>query len=178
MNIFNKLRQRMSAGSTTGLVVASIYGIAVNGGPWQHSHNLVPSAGILDLLEVYIGAGSQTTGWHLAPFAGNVTPAPTWTAANFDATATEFTNYVAASRPSLVPDTAAAGEINNLSSLASITIGSGAQDTIWGVSLQSSATKQGTSGVMFSASRLGVARANLAEGDQIQLSYRLQISNA
>mgnify|MGYP005856866167 CR=1 FL=1 len=176
MNIFNRLRQRMQA--TTGLVATSIYGTSVNGGPWEFSRNLVPTEGILDLLEVYIGDGTQTSTWYLAPFAGNVTPASTWTAANFTANSTEFINYTGSTRPALVPGAAASGEINNLASLASITIGADAQDTIWGLALLSSSGKSSTTGKLFSASRLGSARANLVEGDQIQLSYRLQISNA
>lgn len=162
------------------LTARSIYGIQVNNGPWSYATNIVPSAGILDLLDVYIGNGTQTTTWYLAPFAGNVTPAAGWTATTFDSLATEFTNYTQSTRPALVPGAAASGEINNLASLATITVGAdtATQDTIWGIGLISSSTKEGTTGVLFSAARLATSRANLLEDDQINLSYRLQISNA
>lgn len=175
-DIYNALAQ----GLREGLQVQSIYGIQVNDGPWDFAANTVTTQGMNHLLDVGFRNQTQTPTWYLAPFAGNVTPAITWTAADFDTNATEFVNYTQAARPALVPAAAASGEISNLASLASITVGAltGAENTtIWGVGLLSTSGKESGSGVLFSAARLGAQRANLQEDDIINLSWRLQVSN-
>lgn len=157
------------------ITAQSIYGIQVNDGPWEYAKNTVALSGMDHWLDVGFRNQSQTTTWYLAPFATNSTPTVNWTPADFDDL--EFTNYVEATRQPLVCVAAQNGVISNEGNLASITIGSGAQDTIWGIGLLSTSGKASSTGVLFSAARLGAQRTNLQEGDVINLSWRLQLAN-
>lgn len=140
--------------------------------------NLVVTEGLNHILAVVLGATSKVSTWYLAPFAGNVTPSASWDASNFDANATEFTNYDEAARQEFVDGSVSGGSINNLSSKAEITIAGGAQDTIWGVGLLSSATKEGTAGVLLSAAKLASSRDSLQDGDTIALGYTFTVTDA
>lgn len=140
------------------------------------AHNLVSSQGLNHILDVVLGSTSPESTWYLAPFAGNATPASGWTAANFDSNATEFTNYTEAVRQTYSPAAASGGVITNAASQAEITIGSGAQDTIYGVGLISASGKEATTGVLLAAARLSSARTGLLEDDVIALRYQLTIA--
>jgi len=140
--------------------------------------NLVVNQGLDFVVGVALGSTSAIATWYLAPFAGNATPATGWTASNFDSNSTEFTNYTEGTRQAFSPGSVASGAIGNLSSRAEITIGSSAQDTIYGVGVISSSGKEATSGVLFSAARLSSARTGLLEDDVIALGYTLQASDA
>jgi len=141
------------------------------------ARNTVTTQGLNHILDVVIGTTTAVNTWYLAPFAGNVTPNVSWTASSFDSNATEFTNYTEATRQTLVPSAAASGVIGNLSSRAEITIGSGAQDTIYGAGLLSASGKEATTGTLLAAARLATARTGLLEDDVIALGYTLTILN-
>lgn len=155
------------------------FSISVNGGPTEYSRNILVAEGIDAALDILIGNTAKINTWYIAPFLGNVTPQSGWTAANFAANATEFTNYVEGARPALVEAPASDGIISNDADLAIITIDAdvATQDTIWGLGLLSSSTKGGVNGVLMSAARLNSARANLLEGDQITLGWKLTLAN-
>lgn len=147
--------------------------------------NLVVTEGLNHILAVTLGATAKTATWYLAPFAGNVTPAATWTAAgsgtDFATNASEFINYDETARPEFIDGAVSAGSIDNLASKAEITIGAdtATQDTIWGVGLLSSAVKNSSSsGVLLSAAKLASSRANLLDGDVIALGYTFTVSDA
>lgn len=161
-----------------GLVAAGAFTFSVNGGPEVVTPNLVVEEGRNHMLNVELGGTVKIPTWYLAPFAGNVTPADNWTAANFAANSTEFTNYAETSRQEFTSNTATASVISNLAARAEITVGAGPQTTIWGAGLISSATKSGTSGVLFSASRLSNARDNLQENDVIAIGYSFTLADA
>src|SRR3546814_11714780 len=81
------------------LAVGGGYKLFKNGELLEVGHNLVVNEGLTDLLDVYLKAGTQTEEWYVAPWSNNVNPASTWTAANFTATAGEFTAYEETARP-------------------------------------------------------------------------------
>jgi hypothetical protein len=64
-------------------------GIRGNPESFTRTHNLVPDAAILDILNVYFGATAKHSAWYIAPYSGNVSPAANWTGANFTANATK-----------------------------------------------------------------------------------------
>ena len=162
------------------LFAHAVFDISVNGGPRIYTPNLVPVQGRNMILDLLLHALSKPVNWYLAPFAGNVSPQDSWTAANFTANATEFTNYTGGARPLLVVDPADAGAINNHAARAEITVGAavGANDTaIRGIGVLTSNTVGGTSGFLLSAARLPADRTNLVEGDVISLGFSLSLSN-
>lgn len=164
-----------------GVILASIYSFARNGGPEELAPNLVPTEGLNTWINVLLGDATKIPTWYIAPFAGNVTPQSSWTAANFDSNATEFRNYTEANRQeNVLPASATAGAINNLSSRAVFTIDDGVtfnQDTIWGAATLSSSTKGGTGGFLLSATRAANAKTNLVEGEQISIGFSLSLSD-
>src|SRR5690625_1039994 len=139
--------------------------------------NRVVDQGLDFIVAVVLGTTSKAANFYLAPFAGNVTPSAWWTADNFSASATEFTNYTESTRQKFEPGTVADGKISNLNDRAEITIGSGNQETIQGIGILTSSTKEGQSGVLLSAARLPTARDNLVEGDVIAIGYSFEVSN-
>src|SRR3546814_6077766 len=86
------------------LAVGGGYKLFKNGELLEVGHNLVVNEGLTDLLDVYLKAGTQTEEWYVAPWSNDVNPASTWTAANFTATAGEFTAYDETARPVWTPD--------------------------------------------------------------------------
>ena len=139
------------------------------------ARNRVVTQGLSYMAGVAIGPTAKISTWYLAPFAGNVTPQANLTAANFNSTTTEFTNYDEGTRREFTPGAVASGVIGNLSARAEITIGDGAQDIIYGLGLISSSAKAGTAGTLMAAARLGSPRGDLQEGDVIALGYQLSV---
>jgi len=156
------------------------FSISVNGGPKTYTQNIIVDEGIEAALNILIGEVAKINTWYIAPFLGNVTPQAGWTAANFAANSTEFTNYVEGARPTLVEAPASGGTIGNDANLGLITVDAdtAAQDTIWGLGLLSSSTKGGVNGTLLSAAKLPSPRSNLVEGDQVTLGWKLSLTNA
>ena len=166
--------------ANNSMAVHAVFDISVNGGPRIFFPNIVPLAGRNMILDLLLHTQAKPANWYLAPFAGNVTPADSWTGPNFAANATEFTNYTELSRPELVVTAASAGAINNYAARGEITVGSatGANDlVIRGIGVLTSATKSGTTGFLLSAARLLSDRTGLVEGDVISLGFSLSLSN-
>jgi len=162
------------------LAVHAVFDISVNGGPRTYFPNIVPLAGRNMILDLLLHTQAKPANWYLAPFAGNVTPADSWTGANFTANATEFTNYTEVSRPELIVTAADAGAINNYASRGQITVGDGVgvnDVVVRGIGVLTSGTKSGTTGFLLSAARLPSDRPNLVEGDVISLGFSLSLSN-
>ena len=144
--------------------------------------NLVPPQGIAVFLDTVLGNQSKVATWYMAPFAGNVTPASSWTAGNFASTATEFTNYAGAARPEVVlPTASTGGAIGNAGNRTEFAIGSltGATNTtVWGAAVLSSSQKSGTNGFLLSATRLPQARQNLGEPDVLSIEFTMSLTDA
>lgn len=153
----------------------------VNGKDERIDHNLVPDAGILHILDVTLRNQTRFASWYIAPYAGAVTPAANWTAANFTANSSEIVSgtegYSETTRPQWVPAAAAAGKISNLASKASFTIVCTGTLNINGAGLLSANAKGATSGVLISASRFGATRV-VNNGDTWECGYEVELTDS
>lgn len=143
--------------------------------------NLIPSAGILHILDVVFGATAKVATWYIAPFSSNTTPAASLTASNFASTQTEITSgsegYSQSNRVAFVPAAAAAGAISNAASLASFSIVTASTLTIRGAGLLSASAKGATSGVLASCALYATERI-LNNGDTWQAQYDITLADS
>lgn len=160
------------------VLMGGVFSMQVNSEPVIQFPNTVVDEFLVSGLEQLFGATAKIGTYYIAPFAGNVTPTGSWTAANFASNSTEFTNYSEASRVLWDVGSVAANAIGNVSNRAVFTIAAGAQTTIWGAGLLSAQAKSATSGVLVAAARAGAARDNLVENDVIQISYEISFQDA
>lgn len=165
-----------------GLRLQGFFDLAVNDESPEVFPNMIVGQYLQSALEQLFGSTSKIGTYYLAPYAGNVSPATGWTAANFTSNSTEFTNYDETERQEWVTGavTEAAGvySIGNAASKAQFTIGAGGQTTIWGAGLLSTAAKSSTAGVLVAASKAASARDSLVDGDVITLGYTLTLTDA
>lgn len=153
----------------------------VNGEDLQIDPNLLPAAGILDILDVYFKQGTAATAFYLSLYSGNATPVSTWTAANYVANATENTSqtegYSGTNRPTWTPSAAAGGKIGNLAARASYTIVATTTTTFYGAGLHTAQARGATSGVLPSATRFATART-LNDTDTFELGYEVELTDS
>ena len=153
----------------------------VNGEDLQIDPNLLPAEGILDILDVYFGADAKQAGFYLSLYTGNATPTSTWTAANYNANATESTSqtegYTGTNRPTWTPGVAAAGKIGNLASRASYTIAATTTVTFYGAALHTTQARGAPTGVLVSATRFAAART-LNDADTFELGYEVELTDS
>ena len=143
------------------------------GEDWVDNHNLVTVQGVNHFFETTLRGGSAFGTWYFAPYAANVTPVNTLTAANFAGTMTEFTNYTEGTRQACTFGAASGGVTSNSAAVATITIGAGGQTTLYGMGIASASAKSSTAGVMLSVSALAVGRTGIAQGDEYGMRYTL-----
>lgn len=183
--LFTALRNRKYEKTDTGIFFPSsklmfdnYFDIQLNDGPIEVFPNLVVDEYRTRSLEILFGGQAKIGTYYLAPYAGNVTPTASWAAGDFPTTATEFTNYVEAARPSWdAAATATDFAISNAASKAVITVDSGAQDTVWGMALVSASAKSATTGVLVAANKATSART-VAETDTLTLGYTMSLQDA
>lgn len=136
--------------------------------------NVIPTAALNDILDVYLGGGTQKLSWYVALFEGNYTPTSALTAANFTSTATECTAYDGA-RVAYSPAAASGGVLDNAASRALFTMN--ATKTVYGGALLSVSTKSATSGVLAAAARFSLPR-NVADDDELSVRYTVTMTSA
>jgi hypothetical protein len=163
-------------GGASGLLIGGRFGVSVNDGPMEWDKNLIVNEGLNHILDVILHNQAQIATWYVALFGGNVTPAATWTAANFDSLATEFTNYDEATRVEYNEAAAAAQSITNSANKAAFTIGVGG-GTVYGAALISSNVKEGTSGKLFAATRFATQRV-LDATDILNVAYTVNAASS
>jgi len=139
-----------------------------------HDHNKIVNEGLNDLLQTYLGNGTQIPTWYVGIFEGNYTPVAGDAAASIATNSTESIAYDEATRPEWVDAAAAAQSISNTASKAVFTIN--ATKTIYGALLVSTSTKAGAVGKLFSASRFATSRSVVA-ADQLLITYTVQASS-
>lgn len=154
---------------------------SVNGKDERVHSNLIPSEGILSILNIAFGAVAKHAGFYVAPYAGAVTPAANWTAANFAATASEITSttegWAGATRAAWTPAAASAGAIDNLAAKASFTIICTTSLNINGAGIMTENTRGGTTGTLMSASRFAATRV-VYNGDVWECGYRVTLTDS
>lgn len=163
-----------------GILAQGEYFGRVNGGTWEkEGDNLITTEGLAHILNVALGAAAKPAGYFLALFSGSAAPAANWTAAGFAATANEITSmsegYTAATRPAWTPGTATANSIDNLTTVASVTIATAASLNVTGAALLTNSTRGGTGGVLVSASKYAAART-FQNNDTYEIGYRLNLT--
>jgi len=151
----------------------------VNGGEWEkEGDNRIPTEGLAHILNVALGAKPKASCF-LALFSGSAAPADNWTAANFAAVASEITSltegYTSATRPAWTTADTATGSIDNMASVASVTIATASQLNVNGAALLTNGTKGGTTGALVSASKYAVTRV-FQSGDTYDIGYRLNLT--
>lgn len=148
----------------------------VNGEDLRVDANTFTTEGLNYLLTAGVKNGAAAAAFYLAPFSGNVTPTASLTAATFDSTQTEFTNYTEAGRPEFVDGAVASGSLSNSASRAEITADTGGGN-VWGAGLLSIATKSSTSGTLLACAKFASVRA-LLETDVLAFQYTLTLTPA
>lgn len=134
--------------------------------------NLMTAQGLNYLLGASLGTTGQNAQYFVAPFSGNVTPQATWTGANFDNQATEFTGYTDATRPEWVrPSGATSQAIGNSASPVVFTFAPGGPYNLYGMALLTASAKEATTGLLIAATRFASPRLNQQEGDRLSVEY-------
>lgn len=161
-----------------GLFIGGVFSTSVNGGDRRALPNDFVNEGLDDVLKVLFKQSSQRTAFYIAPFSGDVVVDPaTLTAANFDSTMTEFTDYSEGARPAWTPDAEANQAVANAGSQAVFTINLD-NSTIWGFALLTAQAKNATTGVLYCASKDATARSNLRSGDKLNVEYDITAQGA
>lgn len=133
-----------------------------------HEENLVVNESLDDLLQVYLGNGTQKPTWYVGIFEGNYTPVASVTAATIASAATESTAYDESARVTWVEAAVSSQSITNSANKATFTIN--ATKTMYGAFLISDSAKSGTAGTLFAASKFSAARA-VVTLDQLLVTY-------
>ena len=133
-----------------GVMASGEYFDRINGGDWSRTKNRIVTEGLAHILSVALGKTPKPSDYYLALFSGSASPADTWTAANFATVASEVVSltqgYTSATRPVWTPPTStASGSIDNLSSVASVTIAATGSLTVTGAAMLTSPTRGGSS---------------------------------
>ena len=163
-----------------GVVANGEYFGRVNGGAWaKEGDNLIPTEGLAHILNVSLGTAAKPAGLYLALFSGATAPAANWGAASFAAVASEIVSqtegYTAATRPVWTPVNTNTGSIDNLASVASLTIATASQLNVTGAALLTNSTRGGTTGALVSASLYAAPRV-FQNGDIYELGYRINLT--
>lgn len=118
---------------------------------WRtRQENLLPTEGILYLMNAGLNLGAQFGNWYVGLYEGNYAPVATDTMATFVASSTEITTaYSEAARPLLVDDAIVNGLFANTTTNAVFTFT--ATKTVRGGFISSGSVKGGTTGVLLSA---------------------------
>ena len=163
-----------------GVVANGEYFGRVNGGAWaKEGDNLIPTEGLAHILNVALGTAAKPAGLYLALFSGATAPAANWGAASFAAVASEIVSqtegYTTATRPVWTPVNTNTGSIDNLASVASLTIATASQLNVTGAALLTNSTRGGTTGALVSASLYAAPRV-FQNGDIYELGYRINLT--
>jgi hypothetical protein len=136
---------------------------------WEKFKNGVPNAALNDVLQVYLGNGTQKTTWYIGLIdnSGFSSLSQNDTIASHTGWS-ESTAYNETVRQTCTFGTASGQVINNVASLASFTINTTV--AVNGAFLVSNNTKGGTSGLLFATGSFASVQ-NLSNGQVLQVRY-------
>ena len=83
--------------------------------------------------------------------------------------------YTSATRPAWTPANTSTGSIDNMASVASVTIATSSQLNVTGAAMLTNSTRGGTTGVLVSATKYAAARV-FQSGDTYEVGYRLSLT--
>lgn len=165
-----------------GAIAGGEYFGRVNGGAWsKEGDNLIVTEGFAHMLNSTFDPGTpKAAGHYLAIFSGNTAPVPNWQAANFAAVASEIVSmtegHTGATRPAWTPAKTTIGSIDNLTTVASLTIATAGTLNVTGAAMLTSNQRGGTTGALVSASLYAAARV-FQNGDVYELGYRVNLTS-
>lgn len=161
-----------------GAMLGGTFHTELNGRDRQLDENLIPTEGLNYLLTTAVKNGTPVATWYIALFSGNYTPTAAITAANFTATATEFTSYDESTRVEWVEGAVAAGSVDNSGSKADFTMASGVSaQVLYGAAVISASAKSATSGTLLAVSRFSSSRT-VNETDVLSVQYTLSVTSS
>jgi len=155
------------------LFIGGAFGHRLEGEKREIAPNLFTAQGLNYLLGAAFDAQAQQTAFYLSLFSGNVTPAGTWTAANYVANSTEFTAYDETTRPVWARGDVANQVLSNTGTEAQFTYSTGGPYTIYGGSLLTSSVKGGSAGLLIASARFATTRTNQIAGDKLLIDYSM-----
>lgn len=162
-----------------GISVAGEYYDRINGGEWTRTDNLIVNEGLAHILNVALGTTAKPAGYYLALFSAAAQPQGSWTAASFATTASEITSmtegYTSATRPKWTPTNTTGNSIDNMTTVAKVTMATASQLTVQGAALLTNSARGGTSGVLISATKYSAPRV-FQDGDTYEIGYRLSLT--
>ena len=175
----NKVLRRKSDVLLTAAMPKGEYFERVNGGEWTLIPNLIVNEGLAHILNVALGTIPKPAGYYLALFSGATAPAANWTASNFASVSSEIVSmtegYTSATRPAWTPTNTATGSIDNMTTVASVTIATATALNVTGAALLTNSTRGGTTGVLVSATKYATTRV-FQNGDIYEIGYRLSLT--
>lgn len=138
--------------------------------------NLVVNEGKNYALDASLSGGTPITTWYIGIFGGNYTPVAGNVGSTFPSTATEFTDYDEATRPTWSEGGVSGQSITNSGSRATFTISTGVSaQNIYGAFMISSNTKGAGGGTLFAAAQFDTVRVVNA-ADQLLVTYTVNAS--
>jgi hypothetical protein len=163
-----------------GILAHGEYFDRVNQCPWQRTHNLIVTEGLAHLLNVAFGGTAKPAGYYLALFSGAAAPAANWTGSTFASAASEIVSmtegYTSATRPLWTPpSTTATGSIDNMDSVASVTIATTSQLNVTGAAMLTGSGRGSTTDKLISAAKYAAARV-FQSGDVYDIGYRISLT--
>jgi hypothetical protein len=157
------------------ILARGVFSVAKRGEPEEFTQNEVVLEGLNYILASSTGETAPSSSWYIALWTNDVSVnGATWTAANFDATAGEWTNYDEASHPDWTPGPTASGGRDSFTTKASFTSNAAGQ-IVRGAALLNTSAKPTVSGVLLAASRLSSDKT-LEIGEILDVGYGLQLS--
>lgn len=155
--------------------IDGVYSISSPGYEDSEEHNILPVQGINHILTAGLNGNL-----YLAIYATNYTPTSSLTAAQFPATAGEFTSntegYSQTMRPLWEKAAAANGARDNNDTKALFTIATASSITVRGIALLTEQVKGSTAGAIISADRFAQDRVQY-NGDPFRAGYRVRIQS-
>lgn len=162
-----------------GITAKGEYYDRTNGGEWTRTENLIPTEGLAHILNVALGNTPKPASYHLALFSAAAQPAANWTAATFATQASEIVSmtegYSSATRPTWTPANTTTNSIDNMTSVAKVTMRTASSLTVQGAAMLTSSAKGGTTGALISASKYASPRV-FQDGDTYEIGYRISLT--
>jgi len=162
-----------------GITAKGEYFDRINGGEWERTENLIPTEGLAHILNVALGTTAKPAGYYLALFSAAAQPTSSWTAASFATTASEIVSltegYSSATRPVWTPTNTSTSSIDNMTSVAKVTMKTASSLTVQGAAMLTSSARGGTAGALISATKYSAARV-FQDGDTYEIGYRISLT--
>ncbi len=137
--------------------------------------NIIPTEGLNYLVGVSVSNTAKLNNWYIGLNSGNYTPVAGDTAATYPSNATEFTNYVGATRLAFTPGTVSGGTVDNTAAKAEFEFSD--TTTVYGGFMTSASGNGATSGVLISAVKFSSPKQPGA-GGILRVTAGLSIASA